>query len=222
MGNYNLFQICYDENTYLNCALAAFYATDLTEFFENEQIEFLSKGWRFSPDYMGVLSHSFFIKNMIQPKAIVDALDSNEHDVYAFSGGLKIKNVIDTAENYHPGFRDCMEMIVKAIGLDVDLKEDTRMVCYQNAFIARGHIYQDYVDTVLAPAMKVMRDKSNKPLQHILWKDSNYHRKKEPEIRARLIKYLGIDYYPYHPFICERLFSLYMQKNKHITFKHLC
>jgi hypothetical protein len=172
--------------------------------------------------YFGVLSHSFFIKNMIQPAAIIDALDTNECDVYAFCGGMRIKNIIDTAENYHPGFRQAMEMIVEAIGLPVDLKEDTRMICYQNAFIARGRIYQDYVDTVLSPAMEVMRDKSNKPLQHILWKDSNYHRKREPEIKARLIKYLGIDYYPYHTFICERLFSLYMQVNKHITFKHLC
>jgi hypothetical protein len=225
LENYKIFQIYYDAATERNCVpeFTKFPNSSLSAFFENEIIQMLgSVQYPGKSKYFGVLSHSFFVKNTILPSAIISNLDAGEYDVYCFSGGLKIKNVIDTAENYHPGFRRAMELIVQAIGYDVDLSEPTRMVCYQNAFVAKSEIYQDYIDTLLAPAMKVMDDLRFNELQAIIWKDSNYHRRRDPDIRARLMRYIGVDYYPYHTFICERLFTLYMQKNKNLTFKHLC
>lgn len=224
LGNCDLIQIYYNDATKLNCEPGLIHAFNpiLTPFFENTVIAQLGTDEALQNQYVGVLSHNFFIKNMIMPYAIANEVGEGKFDVYAFSGGLKIKNVCDIADTYHPGFKHAMFLILDAIGFDVDINEDTRMVCYQNAFIAKTHIFEHYVRELLLPAMKVMNDRNNERIYNIIWNDSGYYKKKDLQIQSRLRQYLGVNYYPYHPFICERLFSLYMQKYKHLTFKHLC
>lgn len=230
MENYKIFQLYYDGQTKGNCiSFPGFEPVEnggLDIFFENHFIEGLGQhAWYscFKNKYIGAISHNFFIKNSILPETIKSEINKSQVDVYSFSRGQKVRNVIDTAENYHPGFKRAMQILLDAIGYEVDINEPTRMVCYQNAFIAKSEIYKDYVDRLLSPALSSMSVKGwNEEFDKIVYSDSGYYRKKQAEIKERLIKYTGLPYYPYHPFICERLFSLYMQKNKHITFKHLC
>jgi len=62
----------------------------------------------------------------------------------------------------------------------------------QNHFITRGSIYADYVDTVLGPAIELIKD-MKESLQKVKYKDGSYN---------------------YRPFLCEKLFSAYLHDKK--------
>lgn len=77
-------------------------------------------------------------------------------------------------------------------------------VFYSNLFIARSEIYERYVTELLNPAMKVMDAMPE------LMCDSGYPRPLPSDLKQKW----GIDFYPYHAFICERLFSYFVHLNK--------
>jgi hypothetical protein len=186
-------------------------------------IKLINDGRHLGNEYFGVLSGNFKNKMVtlregkkITPEYIIQRLDT---DVVSFFQRHKNKNVVNKAEIHHPGFKRAMQNIIKAIGFDVDLNENTRFTVYQNHFIARSGIYQQYVKELLEPAVNEMKNENNKELQNIIWQESRYHKKNT--MTDKLKKELGVPYYPYHTFICERLFSLFLNKYPLITCKHL-
>lgn len=216
-------QVYFDEQSKSNCLdnVELIYNDKCTPYFENKIIvDNIDKN---TEDYFGVFSPHF--KYKILPVAgmsrmsyeyIKTQLDS---DVISFFKHHRTKNMIKQAEEYHPRFTIGMELLLSAIGVDLNLNLDTRFIVYQNHFVAKKEVYNDYVENWLKPAIVAMEDKDNSELQNILWQDSNYHKKKN--MSDRLKRDLGVNYYPYHTFILERLFSLYLNKNKHITCRHL-
>jgi hypothetical protein len=195
-----------------------------TPFFENDLIiKFINEGRHKGFEYFGVFSGHFKNKMIhsregrkLTPDYIIEKLDT---DIVSFFAYHKNKNVVNKAEVFHPGFKRALNNILNRIGFDVDLEENTRFTVYQNHFIARSHIYEQYVKELLEPAVNEMRNENNKELQNIIWQDSNYHKK--TTMPEKLKKELGVPYYPYHTFICERLFSIFLNKYSLITCKHL-
>lgn len=83
---------------------------------------------------------------------------------------------------------------------------------YQNHFIARKEIYQEYVNTCLAPVISFMEDKE------VFKRPSGYiYKKKDPKEVNRTLRLLSEYYghmmadYPIAPFILERLFRIWIE-----------
>ncbi len=87
---------------------------------------------------------------------------------------------------------------------------------YENHFIARKEIYQDYVKNCLAPAIQFMSDISR---NSIFMQDSGYiQKKKDPKEVEAYQKASGRKDWPIAPFILERLFCIWANKK---GFKYL-
>ena len=99
-------------------------------------------------------------------------------------------------------------LITNLLKYKVFLDIRSNIVIYFNYFVAKPKIYEDYVKNLLEPAMHLMEhDPEIKKLVNV---NSHYKKPVTPELKAQT----GYDYYPLHPFICERLINLYIAKNQ--------
>ena len=122
-------------------------------------------------------------------------------------------------ENWHPGSLETLLMIFKEIGLEWWERREPKDPIYQNHFVARGEIYREYVQTVLIPAMWLMEN--HEPIRKRCYEDSGYYKLKTDVSYPRLIKdQLGMDYVPMHTFLCERMFSCWIEGKK-LNIKYL-
>lgn len=227
MATCKIIQIYYDDASKSSCypEFDHHYNEKCTPFFENKVIvDLVNEGSHRGYQYFGILSGHFKNKMIhtrdmkrLTPQYIFSKL--GETDVVSFFRHHRNSNVVNKAEMFHPGFKRALKNIFNRIGFEANLEERTRFTVYQNHFIARSEIYEDYVKNLLEPAIKEMENKDNKELQNIIWQDSKYHKKHT--MSEKLKRELGVPYYPYHTFICERLFSIYLNKHKNITCQHL-
>lgn len=190
-------------------------------FFENEVMRILINSYQhLDCSYFGILSWVFSQKfPMDSPSAYLSIQNrmaqEPDYDIYTFFKKYPMHRIFDHPSNGHKGMNRVAQMVINRMKIPVQLKHfiPTQMV-YMNYFIARPHIYESYVTDFLVPAMAVMSDKSDTELQAVLWQDSQY-RKDTLTLteRNRLFAMFGRPYYPWHTFICERLFSLWFSMN---------
>lgn len=130
-----------------------------------------------------------------------------EYDIMAFTRNTKHHDMLQVMDTWHRGSLDLLKRICSRIGITMGRKIDHPI--YQNAFCARREIYQAYVNEALIPAMAVMENE----FKSECWVDSGYYKLKEPasDFAARVKQFLGVDYCPLHPFLLERLFSIWIQ-----------
>lgn len=220
-----IYQIYFDESSYKNCleGFTPWYNDRCSPFFENDVIELLIEYRKHKEaDYFGVFSHNFQHKIHIWPKDIFKAINENDYDVYSFFAGMKTNNIFLKGDAWHENFSTVCKTILRKLGYNQDVADPgykTRCIVYQNHFIARSDVYEGYVNTLLRPAMELME--YDNEIRDIIWKDAKYTKGNKPEVKARLKEQIGVDYYPYHPFVCERLFSFYMDLSPQLTFKQL-
>jgi hypothetical protein len=191
-----IIQICFDEESKANCfnhenVEVFFNEENPHPYFENKIIA--DKVPNIEADYIGVFSHAFKKKRKKDIDFIIRKI--NKNPVYSFFSNIKDKNVISHMESLHTGSKEILNYICLRIGLTPSNK---LAPIYQNHFIARKEIYNDYV-TYLTHAIDLMNndkwliDRCNKPAM-------------------RTGKYAT---YTLHTFVLERLFSVYC-KNKNI------
>lgn len=120
--------------------------------------------------------------------------------------------VFPWAEKYHKGISKAIVEILKKLKYNIYWDTVSRFVIYFNYFVARPPIYADFVNTLLNPAMDLMiNDSYIKSLVDI---DSRYQTQNVRGISDELKQQIGYEYYPLHPFICERLINLYIIKHQ--------
>lgn len=87
--------------------------------------------------------------------------------------------------------------------------EELKHPIYENHFIAKREIYQDYVNTWLVPSMEFIEYRGN---TKIFMAPSGYSKRKRanPEEVGRIKQFLGFEDWPLAPFLLERLFSIYI------------
>lgn len=97
-----------------------------------------------------------------------------------------------------------LKVFLKSLGITVP--EELSHAIYENHFIAKREIYQDYTRNYLLPCMAFMDDKP------VFKADSGYLAKKKDskEVKAYQEK-TGRKDWPIMPFILERLFSIYCE-----------
>ena len=206
-----IYQIAYDRVTQDNCIYPVIMNSKITPYFENKVIVDFVEKHGCGDFYFGILSHKFFDKNFRVTSQKIDDAISKEYDCISFFNKMKDQDLLKCAEMWHAGFIDLFNDIVTEAGLPTHTGKRWNLIVYQNAFISKSEIYEDYVKNWLQKVIEVME--SGK-FDTRLWVDSGYYRKNEPAIREKLIRDLGVDYYPLHTFILERLPSLYFQHHK--------
>jgi len=219
----NIWQIYYNDTTRRNCVRGWNHynnAGKLTEYFENSVIvDLYGLGECKKADYFGVLSHSFTSKHFnrnkrnerITPINLDNELEQSRADVYGFHGRRKTKNVMTQAENFHRGgFKEITTEILDACGYRYPVRTD--FVCLFNHWVARGEVYEHYIENLLIPAINQMREMKDR-----LFVDQKYKTRITPDMKKA-----GLDFYPLHPFILERLPSVYVQQHiRDLNFKQI-
>lgn len=225
MERFNIYQIYYNESQInrLDSGFKALYNPNANEYLENQVI--IDNINNSNGEYTGFVSHKFKEKTGFTSQ-MIDKMEEG-YDVYTFFGSLKNKEYfLFNMNRWHDGALEAIQEIFRLAGIDKDYctvnynnkqKKPTREIIYQNHFIARTEIYKRYVTEMLMPCVNVMKN-ADEYLYKLLWKDSKYSYAKKVPVETR-IKVFGVPYYPLHPFLCERLFSIWLTINKEITVK---
>lgn len=176
----------------------------LTPFFENTPIKTLVLAS--TADKIGVCSWALKNKMRMCLRPLTESVLQEDYDVLSFSRMSKHHKMLPSAEAWHPGFTALLTKISNQVGYKV--VPVPKYPIYQNAFVARTEVYQEYVKDFLLPAMEVMSTDVE------CWKDSNYSKLKREPLTDKAKVDLGVAYYPMHPFICERFFSQWLETKK--------
>lgn len=217
-----VFQIYYMEYQLSGLDYIPYYNEKCTVFFENSVIADLIKSdAHLGCEYFGVVSYKLkqklgYMKDKwkgipnianhstteFTPALFESELRKHLPDVMSFQRHIA-HDPISVAERFHPGFSKYFSHIMQAIGYHwkPSVFPD---VFYCNYFVAKQWIYKRYVDEMLIPAMKVMSEMPE------LMQNSNYPHPLPSELK----KEFGINHYPFHTFICERMFSYYAYENE--------
>jgi len=188
---------------------------------ENHVIaELLTSGDHNGADYVGVLSWAFERKRAVRIDKLLPMIDGSA-DVYAFDNMHNQPNVWRKAETWHKGIIDTAREAFFAMGRsDVATQFDQVQTpnIYSNAFIARTHVYEDYVTNWLIPFMNVLVHIESAQTE---CKGYTSLKRKQGVTAEHLQKVTGYPYYTLMPFVCERLFSTYLAFNISLTIKHI-
>lgn len=150
-----------------------------------------------------------------KPRELSPELLDGDYEVMAFTKNSRSHEMLAFAEASHAGFTDMFRRILGAIGKAWPF--EVKIPIYQNHFSARTDIYRHYVTDWLRPAIEAMT--SDKELNAMIMRDANYSRLSGSD-GSWLRAHIGIPYWPYAPFLLERLFSVFCQ-HEQIKIEHL-
>lgn len=184
----------------------------LTMFFENTPIVELVRNtktekicvtsWKLRQKF----KYSFFIANNFTEDHL-----KGDYDVLSLTRNSKDHRMLRAAENWHPGFMEIMTKLWSRLGFR--MPTEVRSPINHNYFSAKTEIYREYIEKLLRPAMEFMENDTE--LFKLCIQDSKYTALEKTANVENIKKYLGLDYYPMFPFICERLFPMWC------TFKNI-
>jgi len=83
---------------------------------------------------------------------------------------------------------------------------------YFNYFVTRPEIYEMYVKEMLEPFINITSTDSD--LVSLMNQDSGYRQPLEDWRKEWLMKQFGLPYYPYYPFITERLINTWLLRER--------
>jgi len=144
----------------------------------------------------------------------VEVLNS-DYDILSLTKNSKKHTMLAHLYHWHPSSKQAMELLWSKLGFK--LCGEVKNPIYQNHFLAKREIYQDYVNNFLNPAMELI--KTDEELNNLMMKDSGYGKlSREADVKSVKAK-LGLDFYPLAPFILERCPSCWFQlKNYNISY----
>lgn len=196
-----------------------------TKYFESQVIaDLIEAGQHKGSDYFGVVSYKLrekigIMKNNWRDHPNIANHSTQEFTPEEFKRQLYDKmpdamsfqchqghDIVLKAQEFHPKFMQLWTYIMNRIGFPWK-PTIIANVFYCNFFIAKSEIYEAYVKEMLLPAMDLM---DRMTTSSGIWDDSGYRNTQlPPEVQKRL----GVKYWPYHPFLCERMFSWYAHLN---------
>lgn len=214
-----LIQIYYADyqKQYLFPCARPYFNDHLTIFFENSVIAKLVMEAK--TDKIGVFSWKLREKlrwYIGKPRPVTQEVIETDYDVLSFTRNTKYHKMLEAASVWHPEFRPTLDKICGRVGIKVP--NEVKTPIYQNSFMAKTDIYQDYVTTYLKPIMDLVE--SDQEIYKLAISDSNYTTlaKQDSASSEELQRKIGMPYYPIIPFILERLFSIYVEnKNINVT-----
>lgn len=182
-------------------------------------------------DFVGVWSHKHYEKiwhcsedgqfSKTQGEAafmnwLENKINTSQFDVMGFHRRMNKYHkifMITAAERFHPNFKVAIEYMVKKANLPVNMRPPFSYVTLMNYQIAKKDVYLRYIQKVLKPAIEIMMDKRETQLQKWLFSDSGYLG--DAKYNNTLQRISGTNHYTMHTFILERLFTLFLNANRH-------
>lgn len=219
-----IFQIYFDESQAANLepTYTPVFNVDCTVFFENEVIRGLIESkLHIGHDYFGVVSYKLkqklaYIKDNwknnknianqstteFTPELFEKELYKHTPDVMSFQRHMP-HDPISVATKFHPRFMEFWQRIIMEIGYDwkPEIYQDP---IYCNYFVARSEIYEEFVKDMLIPAMDFMKT------MPALYENSHYPHPLPENLHSKF----NVQHWPYHPFICERMFTFFVHIRK--------
>jgi hypothetical protein len=176
--------------------------------FEYNKILEYTECWETFSDisYLGYFSHKFPYKTGFYKKYVEEILDNEDSDVITFC--KQTPTYLAWTEQQHPGFMNVFQKVCDKLDLIVS---EPRCTIYSNFFVAKSHIYKEYVQ-LLQRAIDIMEN--DPEIRKLCWQDAQYKSGLNTE---DLKKYTGLDFYTFHTFILERLISVWID-NKGLTY----
>jgi hypothetical protein len=212
---FELVQIYYDDKQKDSCFSFArlYFNQKLSIYFENDPIKDVVLSTK--ADKIAVCSWRLKEKlrwSIGRPREITQELLNSDYDVLSFTKNTKTHGMLYAADRWHPGFMTCFRKILQAI--DKKCPGEVKNPIYQNHFSAKTEIYRDYVTRYLSPAMDAI--KNDPEINKLAMIDSNYSKLDRTTLQNsdKLMKDIGVPYYPLVPFLLERLFSVYIENEK--------
>lgn len=204
-----LVQICYRDEQRKHCYPFAevYFNEKLTMFYENEVIVKIVMNE--TADRVGVCSWKLRSKlrwNVGTYRPITDEVINEPYDVLSFTKHTESHDMLGIAETWHKGFNAYFSQMLEAIGARRPIGR-IKVPVYQNHFIAKTSIYQDYVTRYLRPAMEILSGE----MKEIALMDSKYSKLVNDVDAGYLKQQIGVPHAPMAPFLLERLFSVYCQ-----------
>lgn len=202
----NVYQIYYKEEQkrehYLDTR--PYFNQDLGLYFENDVILNLYDRGKIKGDFFGVLSWKNRRKNHIKRTRLKPLL-SRQYDIFSFT--YDRHDVLGYASICHPEFAPIFAALLNAMNINPQTRPIVGL--YQNAIIARPWIYREYVEEYLLPAIDFL-ESAPELIEHLLFADANYLGVQGEKLEGSL----GVDHYTHHPFVLERLWSLYYDRKR--------
>ncbi len=184
------------------------YNEKLTIFFENDVIsKVVSNAWTKN---IGVcswkLQEKMKIRVGLRPPLTENDLNG-DFEVLSLTKNSAKHQMIAMARQWHPGFVPALDLLWQKLGLK--RPGEVKNPIYQNHFIARTDIYQDYVINFLKPAMELIVDDIE--LHGHMIQPSGYGKLSRKSDMTNIKEHLGMTDYPLCPFVLERCSSLWFQ-----------
>jgi hypothetical protein len=180
----------------------------LTIFFENEPISKLVSESK--ADKIGVCSWKLRDKMRARVglrSPLTQEVLNSDYQILSLTKNSKKHTMLAHLYHWHPSSRQAMELLWSKLGFK--LCGEVKNPIYQNHYVAKREIYQDYVDNFLNPAMELIL--SDEQMYKLMIQPSNYGKlSREADLRSVKAK-LGLPDYPLSPFVLERCPSCYFQ-----------
>ena len=163
-------------------------------------------------DYLGIFSYKFPMKTGLFKKKLFKILEQNpNYDIYSFcSHKVNLKGkYLQFTEKVHPGFLNLFTKLCNDLELEV---KEPKYIVYSNFFVCKTEIYREYVNEIIKPAIELLETKYKQEV----WQDSNYKGLEKDKLK----QYTGLDYYPFHTFLLERLFSIWIENKNYKIYEH--
>jgi len=198
-----LYQIYYDEKQKekLYPFSIPYFNTGLTIFFENKVLaDIVSVA---NTEKIGVCSWKLAEKMRarvgLRVPLTLEVLNSG-YEVLSLTKNSKKHTMLAHLYHWHPSSKQAMELLWQKLGFK--LCGEVKNPIYQNHYVAKREIYQDYVNNFLNPAMELI--KTDEELNNLMMKDSGYGKLSREADTKSVKEKLGLDFYPLAPFILER------------------
>ena len=216
--NYKIYNIAYDAGQFPNCEFDIYHNTvktleEKSYLFEYNPILNIMEKEK-EADYIGIFSWKFAMKTGFFKKKIDLMLNKYPNqDVYSFCQTYPHfgPNFYEFTEKYHPGFMEIFKLLCDDLGLD---SREGKNLIYSNFVLVKWEVYKDFIETVIKPAITLLEDK----YEHLAWRNANYVDGLNPQ---SLKIATGLDYYPMHTFVLERLWIAYLQTKKQLKCTNL-
>lgn len=217
-------QVHYDEGSRarLDPLFTPYRNTQPTPFLESSVIvDLIARGAHARADYFGVVSWRVRDKIPLPSREWFERMraDGFRSDAYSFFGRLGSGRVWLRAERKHPGILRAAAVLFSRLGLDLDPRDVTAPLVYQNHVICRSAVYEHYQRSLLTPALDAMSDASDGMLRALLGTDARYGTDRVPP--AQLHAVFGHGHYTLHPFVAERLFSTWLALHPEVRLRHI-
>ena len=177
-----------------------------TELFEavmyKDELMEMYDEWK-DADYVGTIAYSYLRKFPDNREYLLDKLDNLHGD---FVGLIEPSPY----PYYHnPTMKAFMEILILKVGLKIN-PHQRWLFC--NYFCCPPRVMKAYIrwfNSVWLPSLYSL---------HGVWDDAEHNSPNRPT-DEELIKNTGRPYYPYHPFLTERIVSVYFDQVKHTPFE---